>query len=158
MFLPGIGGHLKVSHMDPRVSFGNESTNLSVQKSFLPFYIKSSHPTHYVLLYSMHCPLCELIFRQSILSLHQAKEHRNRAPIVIEPNMKTKIEIQRERQKEFYLNIITVCCKGTGRDHCWKIRFLRQELIQFINLFTRYNLHSVDSINGSRAKMIVLQT
>ena len=45
MFLPGIGGHLKVSHMDPRVSFGNESTNLSVQKSFLPFYIKSSHPT-----------------------------------------------------------------------------------------------------------------
>ena len=44
MFLPGIGGHLKVSHMDPRVSFGNESTNLSVQKSFLPFYIKSSHP------------------------------------------------------------------------------------------------------------------
>ena len=45
MFLPGIGGHLKVSHMDPRVSFGNESTNLSVQKSFLPFYIKSSHPS-----------------------------------------------------------------------------------------------------------------
>ena len=34
MFLLGIGGHLKVSHMDPRVSFGNESTNLSVQKSF----------------------------------------------------------------------------------------------------------------------------
>ena len=43
MFLPGIGGHLKVSHRDPRVSFGNESTNLSVQKSFLPFYIKSTH-------------------------------------------------------------------------------------------------------------------
>ena len=34
MFLLGIGGHLKVSHMDPRVSFGNESTNLSVRKSF----------------------------------------------------------------------------------------------------------------------------
>ena len=34
MFLLGIGGHLKVSHMDPRVSFGNELTNLSVQKSF----------------------------------------------------------------------------------------------------------------------------
>ena len=47
MFLPGIGGHLKVSHMDPRVSFGNESTNLSVQKSFFPFYIKSSHPTYH---------------------------------------------------------------------------------------------------------------
>ena len=44
MFLPGIGGHLKVSHRDPRVSFGNESTNLSVRKSFLPFYVKSSHP------------------------------------------------------------------------------------------------------------------
>ena len=45
MFLLGIGGHLKVSHMDPRVSFGNEATNSSVQKSFLPFYIKSSQPT-----------------------------------------------------------------------------------------------------------------
>ena len=44
MFLLGIGGHLKVSHMDPRVSFGNESTNLSVQRSFSPFYFKSSHP------------------------------------------------------------------------------------------------------------------
>ena len=39
MFLPGIGGHLKVSHMDPRVSFGNESTNLSVQKSFSHFIL-----------------------------------------------------------------------------------------------------------------------
>ena len=42
MFLPGIGGHLKVSHMDPRVSFGNELTNLSVRKSFFkiiaPYY------------------------------------------------------------------------------------------------------------------------
>ena len=43
MFLLGIGGHLKVSHMDPRVSFGNESTNLSVRKSFFkiiaPYHI-----------------------------------------------------------------------------------------------------------------------
>ena len=60
MFLPGIGGHLKVSHMDPRVSFGNESTNLSVQKSFLPFYIKSSHPksyTEFFLLFKELSPL-----------------------------------------------------------------------------------------------------
>ena len=46
MFLPGIGGHLKVSHMDPRVSFGNESTNLSVQKSFFkiiaPYFISQT--------------------------------------------------------------------------------------------------------------------
>ena len=34
MFLPGIGGHLKISHMDPRVSFGNQLTNLSVRKRF----------------------------------------------------------------------------------------------------------------------------
>ena len=56
MFLPGIGGHLKVSHMDPRVSFGNESTNLSVPKSFFkiiaPYFPSSltSFPTsvHFV--------------------------------------------------------------------------------------------------------------
>ena len=44
MFLPGIGGHLTISHIDPWVCFGNPCTNLSVRKSFLPFYIKSSHP------------------------------------------------------------------------------------------------------------------
>ena len=43
--MPGIGSHLKVSHIDPRVCFGYELTNLSVRKSFLPIYIKSSRPS-----------------------------------------------------------------------------------------------------------------
>ena len=32
--MPGKGSHLKVSHIDPRVCFGYELTNLSVRKSF----------------------------------------------------------------------------------------------------------------------------
>ena len=48
MFVPGIGSHLKVSYRDPRVCFGNELTNLSVRKSFLPRYIKSSRPNLHV--------------------------------------------------------------------------------------------------------------
>ena len=49
MFVVGIGSHLKVSNIDPRVCFGNELTNLSVRKSFLSRYIKSSHPSVKVL-------------------------------------------------------------------------------------------------------------
>ena len=44
MFVVGIGSHLKVSHTDPRVCFGNELTKLSVRRSFHPRYIKSSRP------------------------------------------------------------------------------------------------------------------
>ena len=45
IFVPGIGSYLKVSYTDPRVCFGNELTNLSVRKSFLPRYIKSPRPS-----------------------------------------------------------------------------------------------------------------
>ena len=35
MFVVGIGSHLKVSHIDQRICFGNELPNLSVRRSFV---------------------------------------------------------------------------------------------------------------------------
>ena len=50
MFVGGIGSHLKVSQVDQSVCLGNELNNLSARKDFLLKNIKSSHPTHHVLL------------------------------------------------------------------------------------------------------------
>ena len=59
MFLPGIGGHLKISHIDPWVCFGNQCTNLSVRKSFFkiiaPYYIYTITIQY---TYRLRCDLC----------------------------------------------------------------------------------------------------
>ena len=48
IFVVGIGSHLKVSHIDQRICFGNELTNLSFRKSFFQI-IAPYHLTTFII-------------------------------------------------------------------------------------------------------------